>query len=60
MNTRQQRILDSITNGDRKVRGERLVKETEDAMTTDFDRNAQLITLRSKTSDSSRLIKVVE
>ena len=56
LNTLQQKILDSITNGDRKVRVERLVKETEDAMTKAFDRNAQLITtLASKTSDSETI-----
>ena len=52
LNTLQQKILDSITNGDRRVRVERLVKETEDAMTKAFTRNEQLITLASKTSDS--------
>ena len=55
LNTLQQKILNSITNGDRKVRVERLVKETEDAMTKAFDRNAQLITLASKTSDSETI-----
>ena len=55
LNTLQQKILDSITNGDRKVRVERLVKETEDAMTKVFERNAQLITLASKTSDSETI-----
>ena len=34
------------------MRVERLVKETEDAMTKAFNRNEQLITLASKTSDS--------
>ena len=52
LNTLQQKILDSITNGDQRVRVERLVKETEDAMTKAFNRNEQLITLASKTSDS--------
>ena len=52
LNTLQQKLLDSITNGDRRVRVERLVKETEDAMTKAFTRNEQLITLASKTSDS--------
>ena len=52
MNTLQQKILDSITNGDRV---ERLVKETEDAMRKAFDRNEQLITLSSKTSDSETI-----
>ena len=52
LNTLQQKILDSITNGDRRVRVERLVKETEDAMTKVFTRNEHLITLASKTSDS--------
>ena len=32
LNTLQQRILDSITSGDRKIRVERLVNGTEDAM----------------------------
>ena len=36
-------------------RFERLVKETEDAMTKAFDRNAQLITLASETSDSEAI-----
>ena len=52
MNTLQKKVLDSITIGDRKVRVKRLVKETEDAMTKVIDRNAQLLTLASKTSDS--------
>ena len=53
LNTLQQKkILYSITNGDRRVRVERLVEETEDAMTKAFTRNEQLITLASKTSDS--------
>ena len=52
LNTLQQKILDFITNGDRRVRVERLVKETEDAMTKASTRNEQLITLASKTSDS--------
>ena len=52
LNTLQQKILDSISNGDRRVRVERLVKETEDAKTKAFTRNEQLITLASKTSDS--------
>ena len=34
----QQRILDPITNGDRRVRVEHLVKETELAMTKAFTR----------------------
>ena len=55
LNTLQQKILDSITNGDRRVRVERLVKETEDAMTKAFNRNEQLITLASKTSDSEAI-----
>ena len=55
LNTLQQKILDSITNGDRKVRVERLVKETEDAMTKAFNRNEQLIKLASKTSDSEAI-----
>ena len=50
--TLQQKILDSITSRDRKVRVERLVKETEDAMIKTFNRNEQLIALASKTSDS--------
>ena len=50
--TLQQKILDSITSRDRRVRVERLVKETEDAMTKTFKRNEQLITLASKMSDS--------
>ena len=48
----QQKILVSITNGDRRVRVERLVKNIEDAMTKALTRNEQLITLASKTSDS--------
>ena len=48
----QQKILDSITSEDRRVRVERLVKGTEDAMTKVFNRNEQLVTLASKTSDS--------
>ena len=36
LNTLQQNILDSITNGDRRVRIEHLVKETEEAMTKNF------------------------
>ena len=55
LNTLQQKILDSITNGDRRVRVERLVKETEDAMTKAFNRNEQLITLASETSDSEAI-----
>ena len=51
LNFLQQKILDSITNGDRRVRVERLVKETEDAMTKASNRNEQLITLASTTSD---------
>ena len=56
----QQKILDSITIGDRKVRVERLVKETEDAMTKAFDRNAQLLTLASKSSDSEAVHAYLE
>ena len=55
LNTLQQNILDSITNGDRRVRVERLVKETGNAMTKVFNRNEQLITLASKTSDSETI-----
>ena len=55
LNTFQQKILDSITNGDRRVRVERLVEETEDAMTKAFNRNEQLITFASKTSDSEAI-----
>ena len=55
LNTLQQKILDSILNGDRRVRVKRLVKETEDAMTNAFTRNEQLITLASKTSDSGTI-----
>ena len=55
LNTLQKKILDSITNGDRRVRVERLVKETEDAMTKAFTRNEQLITLASETSDSGNI-----
>ena len=50
--TLQQKILDSITSRDRRVRVERLVKETEDKMTKAFNKNEQLKTLASKTSDS--------
>ena len=50
--TLQQKILDSITSRDRRVRVERLVKETEDTMTKAFNKNEQLKTLASKTSDS--------
>ena len=52
LHTLQQKILDSITNEDRRVRVKRLVKETEDAMTNAFDKNEQLVTLALKTSDS--------
>ena len=52
LHTLQQKILDSITNGDRRNRVERVVKETEDAMTKAFDKNEQLETLALKTSDS--------
>ena len=55
LNTLQQKILDSITNGDRRVRFERLVKDTEDAMKKAFIRNEQLITFASKTSDSGTI-----
>ena len=55
LNTLQQKKLDSITNGDRRVRVERFVKETEDAMTKAFTRNDQLLTLASKTSDSETI-----
>ena len=55
MNTLQQKKLKSITNGDRRVRVERLVKETEDARTKAFTRNEQLITLATKTSDSGTI-----
>ena len=60
LNTLQQKILDSITNGDRRVRVERLVKETEDAMTKAFTRNEQLITLAFKTSDSETVQADIE
>ena len=50
--TLQQKILDSITSRDRRVRVERLVKETEDTMTKAFNKNEQLKTLASETSDS--------
>ena len=50
--TLQQKILDSITSRDRRVRVERLVKETEDTMMKAFNKNEQLKTLASKTSDS--------
>ena len=50
--TLQQKILDSITSRDRRVRVQRLVKETEDTMTKAFNKNEQLKTLASKTSDS--------
>ena len=52
MNTLIQKVLHSITNGDRRVRVDRLVKETENAMTEAFNRNEQLITLAFETSDS--------
>ena len=55
LNTLQQNILDSSTNGDQKVRVERLVEETENAMTEAFSRNEQWITLASKTSDSEKI-----
>ena len=60
MNTLQQKILVAITNGDRKVRVERLVKETGDAMTKAFDRNAQLIAPAFKTSDSETIQAYLE
>ena len=53
MHTLQQKVLDSITNGDQRV--ERLVKETVDAMTKAFNKNGQLKTLASKTSDSETI-----
>ena len=61
----QQKILDSITNGDRRVRVECPVKETDDAMTKAFTRKEQLITLATETFDSgtnhsSRLGKMVD
>ena len=52
LSTLQQTLLDSIANGDRRVRVERLVKDTEDAMTKAFTRNEALLTLVSKTSES--------
>ena len=55
LHTLQQKRLDSITNGDRRVRIERLVKETEDARKKTFPRNEQVITLASKTSDSETI-----
>ena len=58
--TLQQKILDSITSRDRRVRVERLVKETEDAMTKTFNRNEQLIMLASKTSDSETVQEDLE
>ena len=55
LNTLQQKILDSITNGDRRVRVERLVEETEDALTKSSHRNEQMVTLASKTTDSETI-----
>ena len=54
LNSLQRKILDSITNGDRRVQVERLVKETEDAMAKVFNRNEQLIALATKT-DSEKI-----
>ena len=52
INALQQKIVESIANGDRIVRVERLIKETEDAMTKAFSKNEKLISLSSKTSDT--------
>ena len=60
LNTLQQKILDSITNRDRRVRVERLVKETEDALTESYHRNEQMVTLASKTTDSETIIADLE
>ena len=39
LNSLQQKISESLSNADRRVKVERLVKETEDAMTKAFNKN---------------------
>ena len=55
LNSLQQKISDSITNADRRVKVERLVKEAEDAMTKAFNKNEQIFSLASKTSNAENL-----
>ena len=56
LNCQQQKILDALANGDRRVRVERLVKAAEEAMTKAFAKNEQLVTLSSKT-DNEEAVK---
>ena len=55
LNSLQQKISDSITNADRRIKVERLVKEAEDAMTRAFSKNEQIFALASKTTNAEAL-----
>ena len=55
LNSLQQKITESIANADRRVKVERLVKEAEDAMTKAFNKNEQIISLTSKSTNADTL-----
>ena len=55
LNSLQQKISESIANADRRVKVERHVKEAEDAMTKAFNKNEQIISLVSKSTNAETL-----
>ena len=55
LNTLQQKISESITKADRRVKVERLVKEAEVAKTKAFNKNERIFSLASKTSNAETL-----